>query len=446
MLVEFSIGNYRSFKEKVSFSMVATNISSQPKSLDKNNVFRASDDLTLLTSAAIYGANASGKSNFITALRFVRHLVLTSSSETQVIEQILAAPFLLNVEKRVQPSSFEIVFLTDGVQYRYGFEVTAERIASEWLYRLGSLREQTLFERDNETIKVNTRNFREGRGLEVRTRPNALFLSVVAQFNGTISIEILRWFRKLSVNTGVNDKGDMVAALHHFEESPYRKIIEQLIKRLDVGIDGLDFERIPATVPRNIPNEVAQQLKIVIDALSKDGSPVESLSIKTHHTVFDAAGRYTDRIVFDLEEQESEGTQRLFALAHPLVRALSEGTVLAIDELDARIHPNLAIELIRLFNSKETNPQHAQLIFTTHNTNLLSAHLFRRDQIWFVEKYRQSASDLYSLVEYRVDGKIVRNDASFEKDYIAGRYGAIPFLGDLSSLLGGDVEQTTISS
>lgn len=446
MLVEFSVGNYRSFKEKATLSMMATNISSQPKSLDENNAFRSSDDLILLTSAAIYGANASGKSNLITALRFMRHLVLTSSSETQVIEQIPAEPFLLNVEKRTQPSSFEIVFLIDGVQHRYGFEATSERVVSEWLYKLGSLREQTLFERDNDTIKVNTRNFREGRGLEVRTRPNALFLSVVAQFNGAVSIEILKWFGKLSINTGVSDKGDMIAALYHFEESPHRKIIEQLIKRLDVGIDGLDFERIPATIPRNLPNEVAQQLKKVIDALSKDGSPVENPRIKTHHTVFDADGQSTDRIVFDLEEHESAGTQRLFVLAHPLVRALNEGAILVIDELDARIHPNLVLDIIRLFNSKETNPRHAQLIFTTHNTNLLSAQLFRRDQIWFVEKSRLGASELYSLVEYRVDGKIVRNDASFEKDYIAGRYGAIPFLSDLSSLLGADVEQTTISS
>lgn len=440
MLVEFNVGNYRSFKENVTISMVAANISSRPKSLDEQNTFHVNDSLTLLTSATVYGANASGKSNLITALRFMRRFVLTSSRETQITEHIDVEPFLLSIEERLKPSTFEIVFLIDGAQYRYGFEATVEHVIAEWLYRLGSLREQTLFEREQDSIKVNTRHFREGRGLEMRTRPNALFLSVVAQFNGAISTDILRWFRELSVNTGVDDRRDMIFAFHHFEESPHREGMEELIRRLDVGIDRINVERTPAMMPSHLPDEVAQQFKQMLDALAEDGSTAESISVKTLHTVFDAKGKPADTVVFDLEEQESAGTKRLFALAYPIMQALSKGTVIVIDELDVRVHPNLALELVRLFNSQETNPHHAQLVFTTHNTNLLSAQLFRRDQIWFVEKSRQGASDLYSLVEYRIDGKVVRNDASFEKDYIAGRYGAIPFTGDLSSLLGVDVE------
>ncbi|NOK59445.1 MAG: ATP-binding protein [Chloroflexi bacterium AL-W] len=440
MLVEFNVGNYRSFKENVTISMVVANISSRPKSLDEQNIFHAHDNLTLLTSAAVYGANASGKSNLITALRFMRRFVLTSSRETQITEHIDVEPFLLSIEERLNASTFEIVFLIDGVQYRYGFEVTVERVIAEWLYRLGSLREQTLFEREQDSIKANTRHFREGRGLEMMTRPNALFLSVVAQFNGTISTDILKWFQGLSVNTGINDHSDMMLALHHFEESPHREGMEELIRRLDVGIDRINVERTPAMMPSHLPDEVAQQFKQMLDALAEDGSTAESISVKTLHTVFDAKGKPADTVVFDLEEQESAGTKRLFALAYPIMQALSKGTVIVTDELDVRVHPNLALELVRLFNSQETNPHHAQLVFTTHNTNLLSAQLFRRDQIWFVEKSRQGASDLYSLVEYRIDGKVVRNDASFEKDYIAGRYGAIPFTGDLSSLLGVDVE------
>jgi AAA15 family ATPase/GTPase len=445
MLIEFSVGNYRSFQEPRTLSMVAANITSQPNELDEHNTFPAKDDLTLLTSAAIYGANASGKSNIIKALEFMRRFVLSSSKNTQIAEPIAVEPFLLSLETRAQPSYFELVFLDDGIQYRYGFEVNSERIVSEWLYRLGSLREQTLFTRDHDTIKVNSRNFREGRGLEMRTRPNALFLSVVAQFNGAISTQVLQWFHNLTINGGVHDIGELFVAFQLFEDSPYRHKIEQLIRRLDVGIDALAFERRPVSIPQDLPMELGQPLKAMLDTLS-NGSPAERAAIKTQHAVFDEQGRTTTNIMFDLEEHESAGTQRLFALALPLVRALNEGSVLVIDELDARMHPNLALELIRLFHSRETNPRHAQLIFTTHNTNLLSAHLFRRDQIWFVEKSRHGASDLYSLVEYRVDGKLIRNDASFEKDYIAGRYGAIPFVGDLSDVSGVEVEQTTVTT
>lgn len=445
MLVEFSVGNYRSFKEKVTFSMVAANISSRPSWLDEQNVFNASADLKLLTSAAIYGANASGKSNLVAALRFMRRFVLGSSRDTQITEAIPVEPFLLSVETEAQPSHFEIVFRVDETQYRYGFEADKQQVATEWLYRLSSSRESLLFTRDGANIKVNPRNFREGRGLEERTRRNALFLSVVAQFNGAVAKTILLWFRSLAVNAGVNDAADLfLAAYHAFEKSLHRKAIEQLIKRLDVGIESIAMERIPATIPGTLPPEAAQQMRSLFDALASTDTPAESIEIKTFHRRFDAQGQEKDTVEFNLQEHESAGTQRLFALAYPLMDTLREGRVLVIDELDARIHPNLVIALIRLFHSPKTNPRHAQLIFTTHNTNLLSARLFRRDQIWFVEKSRQGASDIYSLVEYRTAGKVVRNDASFENDYIAGRYGAIPFIDDLSELLGTSLEQTTV--
>lgn len=178
-------------------------------------------------------------------------------------------------------------------------------------------------------------------------------------------------------------------------------------------------------------------------ALAEHGEPLEQTHILTAHSVYDAEGREAGAIMFDRDKQESDGMRRLFTLALPLIQALIEGRILIIDEFDVRLHTNLALELIRLFHNPDGNERHAQLVFTTHNTNLLSAKLFRRDQVWFVEKSRQGASDLYSLVEYRIDGKIVRNDASFEKDYIAGRYGAVPFIGDLNALLGAEREQAT---
>lgn len=438
MLIEFSVGNYRSFKERVTLSMEAADIASQPPSLDEQNVFAASDDLRLLTSAAVYGANASGKSNLIRALAFMRNFTLNSSRETQVGESIGVEPYQLSTANEGQPSEFELVFLVNDIQYRYGFTVNAERIVTEWLYRLGAAREVALFSRERAAIKVNTRAFREGKGLESRTRPNALFLSVVAQFNGPVATSLLRWLGLLGINIGVTDQGDMLEALHFFEHSPYRSAIEELIRRLDIGISQLQFQRGPAQLPPFLPQEAAEQFRVMLDTFTDRGIPLENINIHTYHQRYDAQGQPIDEIAFDLEHQESAGTRRLFALAYPIIRALQEGLVLVVDEIDARIHPNLVIELIRLFNNPATNPRYAQLIFTTHNTNLLSTKLFRRDQVWFVEKSRQGASDLYSLVEYRVDGKVVRNDASFEKDYVAGRYGAVPFIGDLGALLGAE--------
>lgn len=434
MLIEFSVGNYRSFKEKVTLSMVATNISSKPESLDRENVFSVDPGVKLLTSAAVYGANASGKSNLIKALAFMRIFVLTSSRDTQIAETIPVEPFRLSTETETQPSFFEVVFVTNHTQYRYGFQVNGQRVVEEWLYRLGKAREMKLFYRDENGIKVTARNFPEGNGIEERIRPNALFLSVVAQFNGKTAITVLQWFKQLNVNTGIDDRGFFYFTVANFENSSYRVDIEQFIKHLDVGIESFVSERQPATLPFNIPEELAE----VVATLNKKMGISESVTIKTFHRRFDAVGHHLDEVSFDLEKHESDGTQRLFVLAFPLLHALHKGSILVIDELDARIHPNLVIKLVQLFNSIETNPNHAQLIFTTHNTNLLSAQLFRRDQVWFAEKTRHGASDLYSLVEYRV-----RNDASFEKDYVMGRYGAIPFIGNLDEFLGADVEQQT---
>ena len=435
MFIEFSVGNYRSFKERVTFSMEAADIASQPAELDERNIFAPRDGLRLLTSAVVYGANASGKSNFIGALDFMRDFVLTSVQEREPGKAIDIEPFLLSTTTKDAPSFFEVVFLLSEIQYRYGFEVTRERITKEWLYRLGSTREQTLFSRVGDTFKVNTKQFREGRGLQERTRSNALFLSVVAQFNGEVAQGIRRWFGLLTIIRGLDPTREDAQFRTNLEKHPYRKAIDVLIQSLDVNIHAFGFEKRPLTLPS------AEWERFVRDLMQpplQDNRPLETTHILTAHHIYDESQQESGQVWFDLEKQESDGTRRLFTLASPIIRALVEGLVLVIDEFDARLHPNLALELIRMFHHPEGNERHAQLIFTTHNTNLLSAKLFRRDQVWFVEKSRQGASDLYSLVEYRVDGKIIRNDASFEKDYVAGRYGAVPFIGDLGALLGAE--------
>lgn len=423
MLIAFSVGNYRSFKEQVTLSMLAADLVSKPADLDTNNTFVAKDAIQLLKSAAIYGANASGKSNLITAINFMRSFVLDSARNTRFRQPIGAEPFRLNTETEQQPSFFELLFIVQDVTYRYGFTVSAQRVEQEWLYHKPGAKEGYLFKRQGDLIEVNQRSFKEGLGLQERTRPNALFLSVAAQWNGKKASIISEWFEKITANYGIAVPNPSYLFPKRLANSQKKQDIIEFVKQLDLGIADIQIKQLPA-----------QEIEIT----NKDGnSELHILEINpeiiTMHDRFDREGRRVSTQEFNLFHHESQGTRRLFELAEPILNALHTGTLLLIDELDARLHPLLSSAIIRMFHSPENNPHHAQLIFTTQDTNLLGDKLFRRDQIWFVEKSRRGESTLYSLAEYRP-----RNDASYEKNYLAGRYGAIPFLGNLELIFGAE--------
>ncbi|WP_332996852.1 AAA family ATPase [Scytonema sp. PRP1] len=424
MLIEFSVGNYRSFKEQVTFSMVAANLVAKDKKLDENNVFEVDDDLKLLKSAAIYGANASGKSNLTKALGFMRWFMINSSKETQSTEKIGVEPFKLSTETEAKPSFFEIVFLMNGKRYRYGFEATRDKVVSEWLFYVPKSRETKLFERKLDNISVSKTY--KADGIQQKTRHNALFLSVSAQFNVKLAEKILDWLtNRVKLVSGLDDRGYRKYTVNCLMNNKNKNEIIQLLKKLDLGFADVKVEESEVTVD-SLPNDLPDEIK---NFILKNGG-TKATSIQTMHQKFDEKGNYVSIALFNLDEQESEGTQKVFALAGPLVNTLKDGKVLIIDEFDARIHPLISRAIVELFNSNETNPSNAQLIFMTHDTNLLSNKLFRRDQIWFVEKNRYGATDLYSLGEYKI-----RNDASFESDYIKGRYGAIPYIGNLNHLI-----------
>ena len=410
MLIGFSVGNYKSFKETVTLSMVDSLITEEDKDLNENNVFPINDKLSLLKSAAIYGANASGKSNLVAAINFMKWFVLNSSKETQVSDAIDIEAFRLSTETEKEPSFFEIVFILEDKTFRYGFEVNAREVVSEWLFQADDTEEKMLFERDVDNYILD--DFPEGQGISDKTRSNALFLSVVAQFNGKISGKILLWFSKnLQLISGLQDTQYRKETLESFENDRHRHDIIEFIKKLDLGIADIQIK------------------KYISQKTAMFG--IYEVGVKTVHRKYDADGKQTAIELFDIETHESEGTNKLFALAGLLLDTLRTGKILLIDELDARLHPLITRQLICLFNSNDTNPHNAQLIFTTHDTNLLSSKTFRKDQIWFTEKDNMGATDLYSLVEYKV-GK----NASFERDYMIGKYGAIPFIGNFKELIG----------
>jgi len=425
MLIEFTVGNFRSFKEPVTFSMVAAKLNAQDPQIDINNTNPIDDNLTLLTTSAIYGNNASGKSNLFNAIAFMKHLVLISSKESQSEEPIKVETYRLSDETQNEPAFFQMVFLIDNIKYRYGFEVTTEKVVSEWLFYTPTIREALLFLRDENGFKLS-RSFKEGKKLEEKTRNNALFLSVVAQFNGQISIKILEWFHALGIISGVDDTKYSGYTVGRFIEGYYRNEINHLIKDLDIGIKEILSKRLEKSQIQYNKN-ISDDIKKIILKDMDNGNAV--VAINTKHTKWDSKGRPTGDEVFDLDI-ESDGTKKLFFIAGPIIDTLSKGKILIVDEFEARLHPLITRALIQLFNSLDTNPKRAQLIFMTHDTTILSKKIFRRDQVWFIEKDVRGASHLYSLAELKV-----RNEDSYDKDYIKGKYGAIPYLGDLRNII-----------
>lgn len=428
MLIEFSVGNYRSFYAPMTISMEATKLRANEKKLDEHSIFECGN-LSLLRSAAIYGANASGKSNLIQAIAFMKDFVLKSAKDSQAGEPIEVRRFGLNSAARQEPASFQIIFHLDGKRYRYGFELDDEIVQAEWLYHTAK-RETRLFMRQGDQFELKGAFAKEGRGLEARTRDNALFLSVVAQFNGTIATALLKWFRtKLNVISGLSDEGYTGFTLQRFEnDDVFRKRVLDFIRLADVGITDMLIEHQPLA-DASIPDELRKLIKRVAEKRGDTQDELSIVEVKTIHPVFDREHNLVKQETFDMKKQESGGTQKIFSLSGPILDTLEKGKILAIDEIEARLHPLLTLEIVRLFNSPQTNPHNAQLIFATHDTGLLGQSLLRRDQIWFTEKDKYGATDLYSLAELNV-----RNDASYDKHYVIGRYGAIPFAGGLRIL------------
>ena len=428
MLLEFTVGNYKSFKEPVTLSMVASSL----KEHDNTHTF-SSNKYKLLKSEIIYGANASGKSNLFKAISFMKNFVFSSAKETQISEKIDVDNFKLSTETEHKPSHFEIIFLIDEKRYRYGFQINKEEIEAEWLFYVPTSKEAKLFTRDKNNFSIGP-NFKEGKGIEKRTRNNALFLSVVAQFNGSISKKILNWFSNLNAISGLKDDHYMGYTFEKLNDPVFRQWALNYLKIADIDIldvqvntEKLSLEDLPKEIQRHINKNKTSKKQI---------NSIQNLTVKTNHQKYDENNKKSGIEKFDLEEDESKGTQKLLALAGPIWDTLTNGKLLFIDEFDTRLHQILTTSLVKLFNSSKSNPNKAQFILTTHDTNLLDSELFRRDQIWFINKNRYGTSELFSLAEYKESNKIVRKDASYAKNYLRGRYGAIPLINNFDNLFG----------
>ena len=398
MLVNFTFKNFRSFRDEMTLSMEAASIQELSEAVVK------SCDEELLPVAVMYGANSSGKSNVLKALKAMRD-VLLNSVKLNPKDKLDAEPFCLDLTSAEEPTSFEIQFTLNGSKFRYGFDYTANEILAEWLYekRVGE-REFELFLRNGNEFKISKTRFAEGNGKQDATPSNRLFVSLVAQLNGKLSQSILDWFSSIEYISGMDGKEYVGKTLEMlFMNKQGATEIKQLFTETNLGFMDIDIELVDS-----------ETLKMKAESV---------------HKLFDSNGRMIGVRNFSTDNMESEGTKKMIEIAGPLVDVILSGKILVVDELDAKLHPFLTRKIIGLFMDSEINRNGAQLIFATHDTNLLNIRYLRRDQIWFTEKDKTDSTELYSLVEFRDDaGNKVRNDRNIEKDYINGRYGAIPFM------------------
>lgn len=440
MLIDFTVKNFMSYKNEVTFSMVASATVKECES-DKgySNVSITDNGKRILRTAAIYGANGSGKSSVITAMNSFRTMVLRSFVDETLVKNLSQLYYHFDIDCVEQPISMQMIFICNKLRYRFGFEIFQGKVLTEWLYVLlkGSTKESYCFKREGQNIKVNSKVMNGTRGITAKTRSNALFLSTTAQFNVSVAMVIKEWFRKhFNVLSGLDDTLAYTArAFMH--DSLARQRILSMIEIVDNCIKDVNVEdSVKEVNPQEPAFDILARLGINMTAeMNQRVEKIEQheLQINAIHKVYSNGEEVGDKALnFKFE---SLGTTKLFALLGPFFDTIQNGGVLIIDEFGTSLHTQLSIELLKLFHSS-MNINGAQLIITTHDTNLLRKDLLRRDQIWFAEKSYEGVSDLYSLVEYKINqANSVRNDASFSKDYLLGRYGAIPYFGNLEKFI-----------
>ena len=400
------------------------------------NIINVSDHARrLLKSAAIYGANASGKSNLISAMSFFKKMILESFKNDSMLYGISINAFQFCTDSLREPISFEMQFIVGTSIYRYGFEIKDEAVETEWLFvkSIKASKESYCFRREKQMITVNAKTYKKAGGISSKTRPNALFLSTCAQFNVQIAMEIKEWFRrKFNILSGIDDNTIYYTTAQYMHNQDMHDRIIDFIKLIDLGINDI-------TVKESSNSELPTHISEIVNSLSKNPNIATSevTDIKKVE-IFSEHKCYKDGTFEEMRSTpfgiESLGTKKIFALLGPWFDTVLNGGVLLIDEFGASLHTKLTIELLKIFQS-ELNTQ-SQLVITTHDTNLLRGDLLRRDQIWFTEKDEFGASSLFSLVEYKINqASSVRNDASFGKDYLMGKYGAIPYFGNIRQFI-----------
>lgn len=415
MLVQFTVENFLSIRDKVYLSLEPSKDSEHPENLITKGDYKA------VNSVAIYGANASGKSSLFKAIT-VALIMIRNSNNVQITDKLPMTPFKFDFESRNKPTPFEFTFIAkDGRKYIYGFSATTEKIVEEYLYCYNTSKPTLLFDlNENEKPKFNRAYKVKLEAAYQMNTANKLFLATATTWNVECTKSPFEWLAEsIDTFTDVMELGGVAFEKYRTDENrKYIEFTKNLLKQADINISSIEVDAKEVMGGPALPFQIVVQGKIIPPNEGKH----YDVEITTGYTVVDENGEKTE---FSLTlQEESIGTQLLFFYGPLLKDAFEKGKTIVLDEIDKSMHPSLVKFIMNLFRDPDVNKNGAQLIVTTHETGILSLEMFRRDQIYFTEKDSKSGvTDLYSLDEFSV-----RKTENIEKGYLMGRYGAIPFL------------------
>ncbi len=415
MISQFSVGNFLSFKEPCFITFDAAALKDPNERIHQFSSQEQS--YKLLKSVSIYGSNSAGKSNLLKAFSFMKHWVVNSFNESNRILEIPVTPFLLRESLESQDSQFEVIFYVNHIRYRYGFKVKKESVSEEWFcFSEPKKREQQYFIRTGQEIRYNN-SWKKSLTIKIEpiipyVKPRVLFISVLAQFNVEIGNITIDWFNKNFIGFDFSTDYFINKAASLLSDPEYYIAIHELLKLAKLG-----FSSVEQKVIGKYTEHQSLSQDFINFALHEE---VNDHQVQTKHNVLNEKDKVVKNIFFDLKKHESSGTQKFFALAGALLKAIRNKEIIWADELDSKMHPLLFETIVRFFNSNKFNHRGAQLIFTTHSTQLLKEKVLRRDQIFTVDKNDFGESTLKGLHTTNV-----RIDASHEKDYLTGKYGGI---------------------
>ena len=415
MLIQFTVENFLSIRDKVYLSLEPSKDSEHPENLITKGYYNA------VTSAAIYGANASGKTSLFKAIT-IALIMLRNSNNIQVTDRLPVIPFKFDSQSKNKPTSFEFTFIaSDDKKYIYGFSATAEKIVEEYLYCYNSAKPTLIFDlREAEEPKYNRAYTGKLETAYQMNTPNKLFLATATTWNVECTKIPFEWLAEyIDTFTEVMDLSGVAIEKYRTDENrQYIDFTKDLLKQADINISSIEVDAKEVVGGAVLPIQIMVQGKMIPP---NEGKRYE-VEITTGHTIVDENGTQKE---YSLKlQEESLGTQLLFFYGPLLKDAFEKGKTLILDEIDKSMHPSLVKFIMNLFRDPDINKAGAQLIVTTHETGILTLDMFRRDQIYFTEKdSRTGVTDLYSLDEFSV-----RKTENIEKGYLMGRYGAIPFL------------------
>lgn len=430
LLLRFAVENHRSICERQELSFAASTLRDRADGLLPCLAVKSH---AVVPAAVIYGANASGKTNLVDAVETMRRLVLWSHIKGTPGGGVSRRHFLLDPDCLERPSCFEIDFVLEGVRYHYGFEATDKAFTSEWLYESPRAHSKKLFERQEQDFKFGRSLKGQNQAIANFTRPNSLFLSAAAQNGHELLTPVYEYFQNLIFTGTDSEPPDGMSTLFENGTLVFEDVDAELDSRVISFLDSIDtgvfgYQRLVTFVSERTP-----QFHRIVDEDNTHLKVPEELDTDDTHTTVELAfahrGKGGSKVYFKLDD-ESSGTRRLLAILGKVFKAIDKGMPIFIDELDLSLHTAASEAVLRLFCSRETNQNGAQLLATTHNTTLMTSDVLRRDQLWFAEKSKDGNTEIYPLTDFRT-----RKDDNVELGYRQGRYGAVPSDDPVASLL-----------